>query len=253
MPSRSAATFAGGAATRRPRPRGASGRVSRKATSCAAARRSSTSAPSGAVAATPIRTGSAQDDAGPQHAERFLAVLVVGAVDDQHAVEMVELVERDPGRVLAELEADVAAVLVLPLEDGAHRALDRDPHALQRQAALAVGSRLVGLLDEHRVDEGTRPVLVGLEHEEPAEHAHLRRGEADSLRVVHQGGHALDEAAQVVVERRDLVRLQAQDRVAVLADLRERELAAGLGLDRLAVVRAVPVMAVTVVAAMVVL
>ena len=37
------------------RPLGASGRVSSHATSCASARRSSTSAPSGAVAATPMR------------------------------------------------------------------------------------------------------------------------------------------------------------------------------------------------------
>ena len=55
MPSRSAVSFAGVGASVRPRPRGLSGRVSRSATSCAAASRSSTSAPNGAVAATAIR------------------------------------------------------------------------------------------------------------------------------------------------------------------------------------------------------
>ena len=52
MPSRSAACFAGGAASLRPRPAGRSGRVSSATTSCRAASRSSTSAPNGAVAAT---------------------------------------------------------------------------------------------------------------------------------------------------------------------------------------------------------
>ncbi len=56
IPSRSATSFAGGGPTRRPRPRGASGRVRRNATSSASASRSSTSAPRGAVAATPMRT-----------------------------------------------------------------------------------------------------------------------------------------------------------------------------------------------------
>ena len=56
MPSPSATAFAGGAATLRPRPAGASGRVSSAVTSCVAASRSRTSAPNGAVAATAIRS-----------------------------------------------------------------------------------------------------------------------------------------------------------------------------------------------------
>jgi hypothetical protein len=38
---------------------------------------------------------------------------------------------------------------------------------------------------------------------------------------VHQHGHPVDEAAEVVVEVFDVVRDQAQRRIAVLADLRE--------------------------------
>ena len=52
----------------RPRPRGASGRVSSQATSCVSARRSSTSAPSGAVAATPMRISAGRRGAAASRA-----------------------------------------------------------------------------------------------------------------------------------------------------------------------------------------
>ena len=51
----------------------------------------------------------AQDGLRPQRAERFLAVLGVGPVDDQHAVEMVELVLDDPRGEPLELVPHVLA------------------------------------------------------------------------------------------------------------------------------------------------
>src|SRR5436305_54709 len=84
-----------------------------------AASRSRTSAPIGAVAATPSLTeagGSTKHDARPEHREGLLAVLVVGAVDDEQAVEMIELVLDDARRHPLELVADVLGLLVLPLE-----------------------------------------------------------------------------------------------------------------------------------------
>jgi len=48
-------------------------------------------------------------------------------------------------------------------------------------------------------------------------------GEADALCLVHEDDHAVDETPQVVVEVLDVVRYQAQRRVAVLADLPKRE------------------------------
>jgi len=47
---------------------------------------------------------------------------------------------------------------------------------------------------------------------------------------VHEHDHAVDQPLQIVVELGDLVGLQPQRAVAVLADLRERELAPRLGL-----------------------
>src|SRR5581483_7925276 len=161
------------------------GRVTRNAISRVAASRSRTSAPSDAVAATPIVTGSPEDDARPQRRERLLAVLVVGPVDDQHAVEVVQLVLDDARSVRLELDAQVIAVRVLALEHDTRGALDGHAHALEREAALLLGRRLLAALDDDGVDDRARPLLVRLEHEQPPEDADLGRREADPLRVVH--------------------------------------------------------------------
>jgi hypothetical protein len=50
---------------------------------------------------------------------------------------------------------------------------------------------------------------------------------------VHQHGHSVDEAPEVVVEVLDVVRDQAQRRIAVLADLRERKPTPSIGLGLL--------------------
>ena len=60
-----------------------------------------------------------------------------------------------------------------------------------------------------------------LEDEQPLEHADLRRGQADAVRVAHQVRHLVGEPGQVVVELLDLVGAHPQHRVRVLADLRE--------------------------------
>ena len=74
------------------------------------------------------------------------------------------------------------------------------------------------------------PVRVRLKDEHAPQHADLGRGQPDTARVLHQRCHAGDESLQVAVELRDLVRLQPQRAVAVLADLREGELPSRLGL-----------------------
>jgi hypothetical protein len=50
---------------------------------------------------------------------------------------------------------------------------------------------------------------------------------------VHQHGHPVDEPPKVVVELLDLVRLQAERRIAVLADLRKRKATPSLDLGLL--------------------
>ncbi len=144
---------------------------------------------------------------------------------------MVELVLDDPRRELLELDPERLALEVEAGEGHGGRALDRDVHALQGEAALVGDLRVARPLDELRVDDGRRLLLVArLEHEEPLEDADLRRGEPDSARVVHQLGHPLREPREVLVETVDLVRAQPQHRVRVLPDLRQRDPAPRLDL-----------------------
>ena len=105
-----------------------------------------------------------------------------------------------------------------------HRALDRHHDPLHREAALVVLVQLVGTLDDQRVDE--RPwllLLVGLDHEQAPQDADLVRRQPDPARVLHEADHSLDELREVAVERIDLLRLEAEHRIRVLADLRERQ------------------------------
>ena len=105
----------------------------------------------------------------------------------------------------------------------------------ERQPSV-VRLELVAAFDDRRVDDRAHAVLFRLEDEEATQDADLGRCEPDALCVVHQADHAVDEAAEVVVEIRDLVRRQAQRRVAVLADLSERQPAARLDLGVVLVV-----------------
>ena len=108
--ARSATSFAGGAASLRPRPLRrirAREQPGDLVGLCEALEH---------VGAERRRRGDAdahqrRDGARPQRRERLFAVLVVGAVDDQHAVEVVELVLHDAGAVVVELPANVVSVL----------------------------------------------------------------------------------------------------------------------------------------------
>ena len=126
----------------------------------------------------------------------------------------------------------------------------------ERQPSSSV-SRLVRALDDHRVDDHARPVVVGLEDEQAAEHADLSRGQAYALRLLHERRHPVDEPAEVVVELHDLVGDESERRIAVLPDLPEREAAARVGLgfgalvlDGLAVVVVVVLMVVLMIVVM---
>ena len=70
---------------------------------------------------------------------------------------------------------------------------------------------------------------------------------------MHQRGHALDEALQVVVEGLDVPGLHAENRVPVLSNPRERQLATCLALELLSLVAVVVAVVVVVVVLVVVL
>ena len=107
---------------------------------------------------------------------------------------------------------------------------DGHEDGLERQAALVVDLGLIALGRDPRVDDGDRRVGIDrAEDEQAAEDADLRGREAGAAGVVHQLGHPVDESAEIVVEVLDVVRFQAQNRIRVLPDLREREAPSGNG------------------------
>src|SRR5476651_2531025 len=69
------------------------------------------------------------------------------------------------------------------------------------------------------------PISLELEHEHSLQDPELRRCEPDALSVLHQMEHPLDKRVEVVVELGDLLRLQTEGVIRVLADLRKREAA----------------------------
>jgi hypothetical protein len=69
-----------------------------------------------------------------------------------------------------------------------------------------------------------------LEDEHALENPHLRCGETDAARVVHQLLHARCEPLQILVEGGHLMCAHAQHGIAVLAHLRKGELASRLRL-----------------------
>jgi hypothetical protein len=124
---------------------------------------------------------------------------------------------------LLELIPHLGSVLV-PARDRDHRgSLDRQMHALDREAALVVDSRHLAALHDLGIRERDGLVLGDLEHEQALQDADLRRGETDAVRVDHELLHPLDEPPEVVVELLDRAGHHPQGRIRVLADLSERE------------------------------
>ena len=123
-----------------------------------------------------------------------------------------------------------APVASCPRDDDRAEALDGHVHLGQREAALVVDGLLVGLLDQHGVDDHAElVVLVCAVHEDAAQQTELRGRETDAMRVLHDPPHPRDERTQIVRELLDLARALAQRRVGIAPDLPERELASRLG------------------------
>ena len=147
---------------------------------------------------------------GRRTAERLAPRLVGRAVEDQHAVQVVELVlEHARGQTL-ELEADRIAVLVARFDRERELPLHGNRDPLQGQTAFVVGLQLPGAARHHGVHQRVRLFLAGLQDEHALEHADLVGCEADAVRILHQRRHPLDQPGELAVEALDLVRLHAQ-------------------------------------------
>jgi hypothetical protein len=138
-------------------------------------------------------------------------------VDEQDAVEVVELVEQHARVDALALDVDRLAVDVGAAQVGTQWALRRVVEAGERQAALVGLLELLGQLDDLGVHEVAGPARR-LPHEQALEHANLVRRDRGAARTDQREAHVLGEPAQRVVEVGDLERAGPQDRVAEDAD-----------------------------------
>src|SRR5450759_5920931 len=216
-PSAKARSLTGEATKDRPRPDGASGRVTTATTSCDELDNASRlgTAASGVPAKT-SRTRSATrsescvraglDDgrllAGPLGvADRLhgqLAVCLVHAVDEQDAVEVVRLVLDAASQQLCSLTHDRLAMLVETLGHQAKRPGGVKEDAGEGQTALLALLHLRGEV-EAGIDQMNK-LVIDVIGEDPQSTPDLRGRQAGARRVHHGVGQVLDQLAQFLVK-----------------------------------------------------
>ena len=140
-------------------------------------------------------------------------------VEEQHAVEVIDLVLHGPRLEARQLGAVGPAVAVQGFERHGEGALDITVDIGDGETAL-LRLRLAGTFDDLGIDEHER-LLVDLDHGEPFAASDLRRGEPDAARVMHGLEHVGDEAAQLVGHLGDRRRRLTQNRVAQDSDVED--------------------------------
>jgi hypothetical protein len=125
------------------------------------------------------RTGAPRDGREVLLAERpqrALALVRLEAVEEEHSVQVVDLVLEQPRQHLVGLDQDVVPVEPDASERDDLRADDLEVHARYRQAALVVDP-LPRRLDDLGVHDDVR-ALTDVVREDAPLHADLRRGQA---------------------------------------------------------------------------
>src|SRR5580658_247433 len=165
----------------------------------------------------PVGIGGGQvQGAAAQDLQLFLALVLVEPLDEQDAVEVVELVLEHPALELRRLDGDLVAVEVEADQVHGVGSHDLPAEPGDGQAAFVVDPLAVAL-DDARVDDGVR-ALTGVVDEDAALHAHLVGRQARSGSGVHGLDHGLDQAGHRPVDLLDVPRALLEDRVPVLAD-----------------------------------
>src|SRR4051794_34673912 len=192
--------------------------VGRVRSTRAAARARSAAAPiSGRSAAsdTPARvrgTTRRLDSARAQGPQRGLARLAGQPVEEDLAVEVVDLVLQAAGHQAGALQAQRLAVDVEPLGDGVHRPDGGGVETRHRQTALVAVLDLLRLLGEPRVDH-VPDHAVDVVGEDAQAHADLRGRQPGPAGVVDGLLQVAHEGREVLVEGAHLVGRRAQHRV----------------------------------------
>ena len=138
-------------------------------------------------------------------------------VDEQHAVEMVDLVLQH--RRQQTLGEDLLLLAVAIDETRAHARRPFDLFVIfgDRQAAFLIDAALFRRPDNLGIDEILRMFwlfdLRGIDDDQPDRLGELDRGEADAGRLVHCLDHVIHQLAQLVVDALDRRADEAQLRI----------------------------------------
>ena len=158
----------------------------------------------------------------PPLAHGRLARLPIGAVEDQDAVEVVDLVLEDPGEQVGGFDLQRLARDVLARDGNGCRAFDVDQDPRYREASFRYFLGCLRRMCEDGVDDNVLFVFHGGD-EHPPEASDLVGGQADALVVTHGGQHVLGEAHQGLVEALDRCGAGLEHRVSERLDV-ERHL-----------------------------
>src|SRR3954470_20656835 len=195
--------------------------VGRVRSTRAAARARSAAAPISGRSATSdtcarVR-GTNPGSARTEGTQRGLAGLAGEPVEEELAVEVVDLVLQAAGHQPATREPQRLAVDIETLDDAVHGAHGGRPDSGHRQAALVAVLGLLRQFDDRRVHH-VPDLAVDVVRERPDTHADLRGGQAGPAGVVDGLDEVAHQRGQVAVEGTHLVGGRAEHGVADLTD-----------------------------------
>jgi hypothetical protein len=136
-----------------------------------------------------------------------VALELGNVVDEENAIEMVDLVLQDGGEKA--LGQDLAFLALAVEGAGAHgrRPLDLGVIFRNGKAALLVGRALLGRPNDLGIDEhlgvGRFFLLRGVDHQKTDGLGDLNGRESHARRVMHGLDHVVDQAAQIIVDTLD--------------------------------------------------
>ena len=141
----------------------------------------------------------------PQRPQRGLSLLALRSVEDQHPVQVVDLVLEDAGLEAGGLDQQRLTADVAASHPRVQRTLDVDRDSGQAEAALLGDRQLVGEPLQLRVDDRGRGGVEPRLHDQQAVHdAELGRRQPDAEGIAHDRDHLLGLALELGAEARHL-------------------------------------------------
>ena len=141
-------------------------------------------------------------------------------IEEKFSVEMIDLVLEAARKKTGRIALELLAVPVEGTDRNALRPFDVGVNVRDGETSL-LSLRLsrrrqhdLGIDDDERI-------VAQINHREPHGLAHLRRGEPDAARMVHRVEHVVDQALQLIRDRRDRCRRLPENRISEHANVED--------------------------------